>query len=55
VSTNDLSKGMWNYCYKAISTCNIFLFILTVFTSVGEETRQVYAEVKFIGHLNIFG
>ena len=25
VSTNDLSSGLWSYCYRAISTCNIFL------------------------------
>jgi hypothetical protein len=49
VSTNDLSSGMWSACYRAISSCNIFLSNIEGFTSVDQETKTRYtAEVRFI-------
>lgn len=49
VSTNVLSSGMWNYCYRAIASCNIFLDNVERMTSVDPDlVTRAKAEVRFI-------
>ena len=52
VSTNVLSSGMWNYCYRAIAACNNFIDQVNKgnnFIGVNADLKIKYnAEVRFI-------